>query len=180
MSGSKSRLLKDTTEQRYSVTALTENDIENLVHWSYVAEIQAVVGVMITKISVCWFVLRLLGPTNRWMRIVIWTCMGLSLATALMYVLSQAFVCIPLEAYWNPRVHGRCISKQTISDILLPTNSKPTSVCAGHMQHSLTSIVMNIVAEFTCAALPFYLISHLQMKPSDKKLLLVLTAFGFL
>jgi len=142
--------------------SLTENELENLIHWALASEIQAVVGVMITKISVCWFVLRLLGKTHRWMRRVIWACMGLSFVTALMYVLSQAFVCIPLEAYWNPRVHGRCISKQTISNILLPTN------------------IVNVVTEFTCAALPFYLISHLQMRPSDKKLLLVLTAFGFL
>lgn len=48
------------------------------------------------------------------------------------------------------------------------------------MQHALMNTVMNVVTEFTCAALPFYLISHLQLKSSDKKLLLLLTAFGFL
>lgn len=117
-----------TADQRCRVTALTEHDIENLVHWAYAAELQAVVGVMITKISVCWFVLRLLGRTNRWMRLVIWACMVVSFAMALMYVLSQAFVCIPLEAYWNTRVSGRCISKQTISDILLPNNSESANM----------------------------------------------------
>lgn len=62
------------------------------------------------------------------MRIVIWACMIVSFAMALMYVLSQAFVCIPLEAYWNTRVSGRCISKQTISDILLPNNSESANM----------------------------------------------------
>lgn len=108
----------------YSIVYLDKPDLMNIQRWALAAEMQAGLGIAITKISICWFILRLLGPTNRWMRIVIWSNVaGITIIT-IVYTLFQGFSCIPLEKYWDPSVPGSCVGLATIGHVAVAANSK--------------------------------------------------------
>lgn len=89
---------------------------------------QAAIGLALTKISICWFVLRFLKQTNKWKRIVIWTNMACIFIITVVYTFFQGFSCIPLEKYWNPALDGRCISLATIGKVALAADSKRLSL----------------------------------------------------
>ena len=106
-------------------SAIYLNPVEaiNLQHWSLAAELQAGIGIGVTKVSICWFILRILKQTRRNVRILIWIDIAFVVATTAAYAFSQGLACIPLESYWNPTIHGKCLTKNSLNVVALVNNS---------------------------------------------------------
>ena len=87
---------------------LTSTDIVQSAKWNNIDQLMLVIITCLTKVSICFLVLRL--PTNktliRSLYILIVSLFGVNGATAIVF-LAQ---CRPLEALWNPEVGGHCWS----------------------------------------------------------------------
>jgi hypothetical protein len=72
-------------------------------------EILWTISIPITKLSLLLLYVRVFG-TLRYIRIFGW-CLGIfTIAWAIMVVIVASVQCIPIEAFWDPSVHGICIN----------------------------------------------------------------------
>ncbi len=109
-----------------------------------------------TQISVLLLYMRVLA-TN-WMRRVCYLAMATVLAYNIWVVISIFTACIPLQAFWDFEVQGRCY---------------PLWVWT-------TNTALHIATDLMIFLLPFPVLRHLRMAPRQKMLVTGIFAMGFL
>lgn len=87
----------------------------DVVKWTIIAEIQNYSAVLLVKLSVCLFILRVIKGTHRNIAKFIYVLMVLMTMFALAAMLTDALQCFPLEKTWRPKLKGSCISPRILT-----------------------------------------------------------------
>lgn len=82
-----------------------------------VGELTNALGVGFVKLSVCFFVLRLIDRTHRRVTRTLYSVMLLNTAVTLVAVFCIAFQCRPFEKIWHRNIPGHCFSSQILTNI---------------------------------------------------------------
>ncbi|CAG8974859.1 hypothetical protein HYALB_00000474 [Hymenoscyphus albidus] len=90
-------------------------DIEKIVMWTIIAELQSYLAIGLVKLSVCWFILRMIQGTHRFLRASILVLMAILGIMVVVAMLLDALQCFPLEKAWKEHLPGRCISKYVLT-----------------------------------------------------------------
>ena len=85
--------------------------------YSALGQEQNIIGICITKVSICCFVLRLLNRTNTTFRRWIYLLMGLVLLTNVGLFFLAIFECWPMSGQWDPRVKAKCVSRTIVINV---------------------------------------------------------------
>ena len=87
----------------------------DVAKWTIIAEIQSYSAVLLVKLSVCLFILRVIEGTHRNIAKFIYVLMVLMTMLALAAMLTDALQCFPLEKAWRPTMKGQCISPRVLT-----------------------------------------------------------------
>ena len=102
---------------RHDIYIGEPNAIETL-KWNQLARLTFIPTVALVKMSICFFLLRILDPRSHpHFRIYIWLVMGASVITNIILLIVWAIQCIPLDAVWDPHIEGQCLSQTIVVDI---------------------------------------------------------------
>lgn len=129
------------------------------------------------KISVCISILRLVDMTRPNVRYFIFVLMGFLIVSTVSLVIALLAQCRPLKALYDFDVKGQCYSKNVSVSIAYLQGGKyisPQPLC----DHSDKSPAINVVTDFSCAGLPFFIIRRLQIKKSLKIGLSIIMGLG--
>ncbi|KAL3422024.1 integral membrane protein [Phlyctema vagabunda] len=139
---------------------LTSNFVE-IMHWSYFHAIVIVVGISSVKISVGFFLLRLVQTPNYKRFILAW--IGFLVIFTLACAGTLIFQCVPVYAAWEfmARTTAKCYSVPTYKSI------------------ALFNGITNIVTDFVFATLPIPLIIGLQMNRKVKISLICVLSLSY-
>jgi hypothetical protein len=110
-----------------------------------------------SKISILLLYLRVL--TYNWARRAAWVLFAIIAIYSTLYFISTVTLCVPLEALWNPAVEGSCHRSPLIMWL---------------------AIGFHIVTDFLMFALPLPVIVLMTMVLSQRLMLLLIFALGFL
>lgn len=95
--------------------------VENLVRsglYYHIVELLYIPGSAFIKISACLFVLRIMAHgTSRALRLAVYFLMAVILILSLATGFTIIFRCLPVDAGWDPRIHGKCFSYAQILSI---------------------------------------------------------------
>lgn len=80
------------------------------VKWAELAELFAVIANWGTKVSICFFLLRLIKRTNPITRYCIWTLLALNTITALVTCILWGVQARPIQSLWDPSIPGKHLS----------------------------------------------------------------------
>ena len=94
---------------------LSKDQIQTSLKWIYASEFFTFPSVCLTKISICFFVLRI--KNTRPLRYGLYTMMTFLIITSLMPLIVLFAQCRPLEAFWNPPA-GSCWNFDIYNDII--------------------------------------------------------------
>lgn len=83
--------------------------------WTIIAQIQSYSAVLLVKLSVCLFILRVIKGTHRYIARFIYVLMVLMTMLALTAMLTDALQCIPLEKASRPKMKGHCTSPRILT-----------------------------------------------------------------
>lgn len=114
-------VLNGLGRHEYYLTS-TQRRLFQVVGWA--DWIQTFVTLALMKISICLFLLRIVGTKHvvRGMYVLI---TGITLFTAMSIFLFLG-VCRPLRAYWDVGVDGLCLSNHQVESVALAQGSKST------------------------------------------------------
>ena len=111
---------------------------------------------MCAQMSVLLLYIRVMGSDR--MRRACYVTLAVVMVFNVWVVVYIFTACVPLEAFWDPRVHGQCYPEW-----LSPFNT-----------------VLHIVSDLVIFLLPFPAVRHLRMPPRQKSLLFCIFGLGFL
>lgn len=157
-------------------------DFEMYARWQYFHSIWVMAGVILVKISVALFLMRLVPPTRKWKQF-LWASIGQLVNPATLKLLltpstvflvafmitcaaTIIFACVPIEASWkfelrmNPGT--RCFSNETFTMIGLINSS------------------INCATDFLFAILPIPVIIRLQVNLRTKIVLCFILSLGYI
>ncbi|MCJ1475444.1 hypothetical protein MMC13_004106 [Lambiella insularis] len=144
------------------IICLTPQQASDVVKWSTLAQIVEVIGIAFVKISVCFFILRVLDRASQrltqFLKTLILFIVACHVAPLLLFVLQ----CRPLQAVWNPTVKGQCYSE--------------------HLTYTAAYVAIgkSFVALTFCAVIPIFVIFRLQMSLRTKVAISALMGLGVL
>lgn len=106
--------------------------------WTTASEIQNVIGVCFVKISVCFFVLRMIEGTNNAIRRIFVSFMTILSVLMVANVLLLCLQCIPIQGIWDSEIPAHCIAPSNVDNIskafsgmLRPTKGNSCDLCSG-------------------------------------------------
>ncbi|KAL9123976.1 MAG: hypothetical protein Q9217_006649, partial [Psora testacea] len=101
----------------------------DIVKWTIIAEIQSYSAVLLVKLSVCLFILRVIKGTHRNIAKFIYVLMVLMTTLALAAMLTDALQCFPLEKAWRPKL------KEPLPVLLAKVSPAPSNQRIRHVSH---------------------------------------------
>ena len=107
---------------------LSKQQIREAAKWTTLSEVQSLIGIYFVKVSVCFFIMRMLSRTNRAIQR---TLVGfLTVLSILMVanVLLLCLRCIPIQGIWDHEVASRCILPSKIEKVSKAFSSKLSAV----------------------------------------------------
>ncbi|KAM0518871.1 hypothetical protein ACHAPE_003861 [Trichoderma viride] len=127
---------------------LQEHDIsEALMYW-YFCYIWYCVTMILTKISIGYFLLRItVEKIHNWIILIV---MSLSVITGICFLFITVFQCHPISFFWNKNQDGTCINIDVI------------------IAFTYVYSAFSVICDFTFAILPIVLIMQLQMNNKTK------------
>ncbi|PVH91113.1 hypothetical protein DM02DRAFT_479113, partial [Periconia macrospinosa] len=134
---------------------LSTYEVERLSMYLYISIIVYCASLGLTKLAILMQYRRVFQTPRFqiWNWVFIAIIIGFTLAT----VGGGIFVCTPVQKFWKPEVEGHCINKSALW---------------------LAHAMMNIITDLMIIILPMPVIRSLQLKPSQKYLLMGIFAFG--
>ena len=85
--------------------------------WSTIAQLQNAVAVLLIRISVCLFILRVVGVTHRGTAYFIISLIVFMTCFAFATLLTVGLQCIPLKRAWYPTTPGHCIHEEVLTKL---------------------------------------------------------------
>ncbi|KAF2215551.1 hypothetical protein CERZMDRAFT_34355 [Cercospora zeae-maydis SCOH1-5] len=141
---------------------LTAHQRELFGEWMYVHSLVVMWGVILVKISIALFLMRLVPPGKNW-KAVLWATVVFLIAFMLACTGTLVFQCWPIRAAWDSaaRQTASCFSNDTFSAI------------------GLTNSAINVATDFLLAALPIPVIIKLQVNKRSKFSLIAILSIGY-
>lgn len=96
---------------------LSKTQLVETAKWTASSEIHVVIGVSLVKISVCFFVLRMIAGTNKAIRRIFVGFMIILIVLTVANVLLLCLQCIPIQGFWNPEIKARCVEPSDVEKI---------------------------------------------------------------
>ena len=118
---------------------LTHSQRRNFKIIGWVDWMQTFITLMLTKTSICLFLLRIVD--SRKIKIAIYALIGCLITFTTICVCLFLGVCRPLKAYWDVGVDGVCLSDHQLESVVLAQGSKIKSP-------PTTCVVANAVSPF--------------------------------
>ena len=149
--------------------------------WSWIAQIVAIIDLVVARIAVISFLLALQGPTHwkgKWPLYIIGALQGLINVIEVVLILMQ---CDPVQKLWDPSVPGTCELIVICSKVGFLQGSKSTGYwCDALLQNSCTDLLIGIgaAADLILAFYPVYIIGRLQQMKTSLKISLCLIMSG--
>ncbi|CAK1357409.1 hypothetical protein CB0940_07853 [Cercospora beticola] len=130
--------------------------------WMYVHSLIVMWGVVLVKISIALFLMRLVPPGKNW-KAILWATIVFLIAFMLACTGTLVFQCWPIKAAWDfaARQTASCFSNDTFSAI------------------GLMNSCINVVTDFLLAALPIPVIIKLQVNRRTKISLIAILSLGY-
>ncbi|KAL9092297.1 MAG: hypothetical protein Q9165_004471 [Trypethelium subeluteriae] len=119
-------------------------------------------GIMIVKISVCLFLLRMVRRARFSVLWLVYANLVILVPFTIATIIIDLLQCRPIEGYWNKSINAKCISPDTINVIL--------KVQSG----------LGVVTDFMTATIALFIISKLQMRKSEKITVSIILGLGYL
>ena len=66
------------------------------------------------KLSVCFFILRMIGRTQKPVRYMIYVNLAILLPFTVAVTVVQDVACVPFSKLWTPRKPGKCLDKEAV------------------------------------------------------------------
>ena len=107
-------------------------------YYSFGRWIQTFSTLMFTKVSICLFLLHI--PVTKALRRPLQAAIVILIVSNVALTLMWILQCNPVNAAWNPNVHGKCLSKTTMLHVELTQGGKSSKtefalVCLQHFSH---------------------------------------------
>ena len=142
---------------------LDEESAIMAMKWNQIGRMTFIPSVALIKTSVCFFILRILDArTHPRFRTYIWLVMAASVISNIVLLVVWSVQCIPLDAAWDPRIEGTCLSPSVVVDVAY--------VQAG----------FNLVTDILCALFPIFFFTTSYMRWRTKGALILLVVLGIL
>ena len=84
--------------------------------------ILSLVGTMTVKVSICFFILRIVHLSSRTVKWMVTINLTVLVPVTVATIIVDLIQCIPLDGYWDKSVQTKCINPDTIN-VLLKTSS---------------------------------------------------------
>ena len=139
---------------------LSIEQYRNFLKYYYLDTAQFFIALATCKISICLFLLRL-SQFNK-LRRSLYGLIAFLIITHLALFFLEVFQCLPVDKVWNLDVAGKCMSEQTIMNILI------------------AQCVISFLTDFICAAFPIVLLRNLHIKRQSKIALCCLMGLGII
>ncbi|KAM3425483.1 hypothetical protein BST61_g7429 [Cercospora zeina] len=141
---------------------ITAEQRDSFGKWMFFHSILVMWGVILVKISIALFLMRLVPPGKNW-KAVLWATIGFLVVFLLACTGTLVFQCWPVTAVWNSTVRktATCFSNDTFSAI------------------GLTNSSINVATDFLLAALPIPVIMNLQVNKRSKFSLTFILSLGY-
>lgn len=162
------------------VRALRPSQIVETAKWTTSTEVQNLIGVYFVKVSVAFFVLRMISGTHR----IMWRFLvGFMIVLSVLMVANVLLIClqcIPMQKIWNPELTGRCIAPSDVEKISKAFSGKsPQSKRVRKTGNSFRK-AFGVTTDFLCVLLPLFVLHGLQMNPRTKAAIMVILGLGAL
>lgn len=80
--------------------------------WQYISQVFVILSTMCTKVSICFFLLRIFGTKSTWKR-GLYGIMAFSVATNVSSASIVLAQCSPVQKLWDPLIPGTCWGPDT-------------------------------------------------------------------
>ncbi|KAI9812642.1 MAG: hypothetical protein M1827_004631 [Pycnora praestabilis] len=136
--------------------------VQEVSKWTIIAEIQSYSAVMLVKLSVCCFLLRVIKLTHKKVLIFIYILMVFLTGVGIAAMLVDAFQCFPLAKAWNKDLSGKCINPQVLTRL--------TEVFGA----------IGCATDFACVVIPIFIFRSLQINKRTKIALYIILLLGLI
>ena len=99
------------------ITNLSLQQLMTIGRWIFISEVVSIISIYFVRISVCFFVLRMISRTHKIFRRVVIGLMALLSVLVLVNLLIFCLQCIPIEHLWNPELPAHCLASSRIYTI---------------------------------------------------------------
>ncbi|KAK4503764.1 hypothetical protein PRZ48_004679 [Zasmidium cellare] len=155
-------------ETKYAIGKHTQciamDDYTMYAKWQYYHSLWVMIGVVLVKISIALFLMRLVPPGKKWKRF-LWGAIVFLICFCLSCMGTLIFNCTPIAASWDFQLRSkpstRCFSNNTFTAIGLYNSS------------------VNCATDFLFAALPIPIIVKLQVNRRTKITLAIILSLGY-
>lgn len=134
--------------------------IPKVVMWHTIYQIDQVLSVNFTKMSILIFILRI--QNSKIMAATIWPTMIIMIIVNLLTVSVLVSQCRPLPKLWHPSIAGTCFARNELSKF-------------GYAQG-----VVNVLTDFFCAVMPGIIVFQVKIKLRTKIVITLLTSLGLM
>ena len=150
-----------------------------VLKWMIGGYIQNFVAVFAVKLSVCLFILRVIGVTHRRTRYFIYLLIVVVAGIMVASVLIVTLQCFPLEKVWNLAVPGTCASFSRLALLTKAFGSTDhgNTSCDGNTD---ASIVLGFVTDLACVLIPISIFRSLQMSQRTQHGLCAVIGLGLM
>ncbi|KAI5358157.1 hypothetical protein Slin15195_G064840 [Septoria linicola] len=153
---------KDANANGRHIQCITPDEYQLFAKWQYVHSLVVMWGVILVKISIALFLMRLAPPGKKW-KAFLWATIVFLICFMLACTGTLVFQCWPIKAAWTFALgdSASCFSNDTFSAI------------------GLTNSSINCATDFLLAALPIPVIIKLQVNRRTKITLAVILSLGY-
>ncbi|KAI9666822.1 MAG: hypothetical protein M1831_001598 [Alyxoria varia] len=137
---------------------LTEHQMFYFSAYDYGEWIQTFLTLMLVKLSICFFLLRL--PVNKAYRVPLYIAVAMLVISHFILIMLWVFQCLPVRAVWNANIPGQCFSMTQKLQIIL------------------AQAVISVVGDYALALYPILILHKLNMSLMHKIGLGVLMGLG--
>lgn len=149
------------------------------VQWSIATQASHIACLGLVKISLCLCVLRVIDRVERRIASFLWVNIALVGAVHVAQLAMLLAECRPLNALWNPMIHGRCYSPDTAYTTTYIAFSKMSLIVLG--KGCLKFVAgLDALTDLVCSGIPILVIYRMQMNARTKAALCVLMGLGVL
>lgn len=140
--------------------SISNDEMVKLLHWQYFHSLLVTIGISLIKISVAFFLLRLVP--NKAYKIFLWCMIAFLICFTIASEATIAFSCTPIRASWDLSLAltAKCFSKNTFTAIGLFNSS------------------INIITDVLFACLPIPMVWTLQVNKRTKLTLIFILSLG--
>ncbi|KAL9046059.1 MAG: hypothetical protein Q9206_007172, partial [Seirophora lacunosa] len=139
---------------------LQPDQIRRFIIIGWLDWMQTFITIMLTKISICLFLLRIKNDTRN--KIFMYVLIAANVLVTAVICFLLLGMCRPLRAYWDVAVDGRCFSTR---QFMIMVASQGT---------------FSILSDLILATMPLFFLRHLQISRRTKLLLCVLMGAGYI